>query len=248
MFLDYDITTFDQMKEWVKAQLGHPVIHLEMELESRNGLGHVDMAIKDAIKWFEYEDQDQGSYKDFMIIFLQPGVHTYDTPEDLVQVVEAQPVYGNGFTPFTSFDVGSRESLVATTGWAQFHLVTYVAAQMYLGDVKKYIGKKYDLKFFPAQKKVRVYPTPRDSEDRVIITTVYRAQQMYEYYNHPHLRKLMVEYARRQWGTILYKDIVTLPGGGRVNGEGILAEANKKIEEIEAVIRSQSSPPMISVG
>ena len=244
----YQITTSDQLKEWIKANLGKPVIHLEIEEENKNGLGHINLGIEYGIDFFIRHNQHEGAYKDLMILTLQPGIHTYDIPEDICEAVQAQPVFGNGFTPFTSFDVGARESLVATTGWAQFDLVTYVAAQQYLGDVRKYIGKKYDLQVFPETHKMRVYPTPRDNEERVVIVEVYRRQALYEIYNHFLSRQLMVAKTREIWGSILDKDDYTLPGNGKVNGASILAKAEKDMEKWEQQIVQQSAKPIISVG
>jgi hypothetical protein len=244
----FQITTAAELKEWIKANLGHPCIQLEIEQEDRGGLGHINLGIEYGIDFFIRHNQHEGAYKDLMILTLQPGIHTYDIPDDICEAVQAQPVFGNGFTPFTSFDVGARESLVATTGWAQFDLVTYVAAQQYLGDVRKYIGKKYDLQVFPEQHKMRVYPTPRDGEERVVIVEVYRRQVMLELYNHFLARQLMVAKTREFWGSILGKDSFTLPGGGTVNGDQILAKAEKDIEKWENQITIQSAKPIISVG
>lgn len=244
----YNITTAPELKEWIKANLGHPVIHLEIEQEDRGGLGHINLGIEYGIDFFVRHNQHEGAYKDYMIVTLQPGIHVYDVPEDICEVVETQPVFGNGFTPFTSFDVGARESLVATTGWAQFDLVTYVAAQQYLGDVRKYIGKKYDLEFFPEQHKMRVYPTPKTNEERVVIVTVYRRNELLEIYNHLLSRQLMVAKTKELWGSILSKDNYTLPGNATVNGEKILAEAKADMEKWEKMIIDQSAKPIISVG
>ena len=242
------ITNFSQMREYVKSRLGHPVIDLELELDCREGFGQTEIAINDSIEWFVRENQDEGSYLDWMIVQLQPGIHTYDVPEDITEVIEAQPMYGNGFTPFTSFDVGSMESLVSTTGWAQFDLVTWVAAQQYLGDVRKYIGKKYDIRFFPQQHKMRIYPTPKANEDRMVMFRVYRRNILFELYNHILLKDLMVAKAREQWGINLTKDNHTLPGGVTVDGKGILAKAEKDMELAMKRIIEQSRKPLITLG
>ena len=242
------IYTYDHMREYVLTRLGHPVYELELETQSRDGFGQVEIAINDSIDWFVRHNQDEGSYLDWMVVHTQPGVHTYDVPEEITEIIEAQPIFGNGFTPFTSFDVGSMESLVSTTGWAQFDLVTWVTAQQYLGDVRKLIGKKYDIKFFPQQHKMRIYPTPKANEEPRLMFRIYKRSEIFELYNHILLKDLMVAKAREQWGINLTKDKYTLPGGVSVNGEGILSKAERELKEAKEIIIQQSRKALITVG
>lgn len=235
------------MKEYIKSRLGHPCYSLELELESREGFGHIDIAINDSIDWFCRYNQHEGEYKDWMVMFLQPGITTYDVPDDVTEIVEASQGWANGFTPFTSFDVGTRESLVATTGWAQFDLVTWVTGQLYLADVSKYLSRKYDMRLFPQQHKMKVYPSPKN-EDRAVLFTVYRRQNLIELYNHILLKELMVAKAREQWGVVLTKSKMSLPGTGTINGDAILSKAEKDIEKVMDRIVKESAKPIITTG
>jgi hypothetical protein len=241
-------TNTEQLKEYIKTRLGEPAIDLEIEFERKNGFGQVDIAIQDSLKWFIRENADEGSFKDIMILYPQAGITVYDVPDDITEIVQAQPVYGNGFTPFTSFDVGSRESLVATTGWAQFDLVTYVAAQQYLGDVNKYIGKKYDIHFYPSQHKMRIYPTPKSGQDRALLFTVYRRADLIDIYNNILFQELVVATATVQWGINVTKDRATLPGGGAIDGAGIMSRGNDMRAKALQDIKDESRKAIITVG
>lgn len=240
------LITRDDLVEYIKARLGHPVIDLELELCERNGLGHAHLAIQDSLDWMFRHSQDEADYKDFMVLKLRRGIVEYILPEDVSDVIEAQATWGNGYTPWMSFDVGAGESLVATTGWAQFDLVTYVAAMRYLADVKKLVGVQYTLNYHPHERKLRVKPHPK--EDRYVMVEVYRKDSLSEIFNMVNFRDLCVARTRYIWGSILAKDDVSLPGGGRVNGESILSLAKEELKVAEERIIGESAPPRIMIG
>jgi hypothetical protein len=235
--------TRDDMVEYVRSILGHPVLELELELAERDGLGHVHLAINDALDWMYRYNQDEADYHDWMIVFLRQGIIEYDVPAEVTDVIDAAPSFGNGFTPWTAFDVGSGESLVATTGWSQFDLVTYTAAMRYLSDVQKLVGIQYEIHLNPQQHKMRIFPTPR--ADRAVIVKVFRKSAISEIFANPLFRKLVVAKTKIIWGEILSRDDYTFPGGGKVDGRDLLNNARADLEKIEKDIWEQSARPYI---
>ena len=175
------LITRDDMQEYIISRLGYPVLDLELELQNRNGLGHVQLAIQDSLDYFWREFASDAVYYDYMVLYLRTGIIEYDTPPDIAEVIDVQPSWGNGFSPWTSFDVGAGESLVATTGWSQFDLVTYTAAMRYLSDVQKLVGLQYKVWYNPVTHKLRVNPTPR--ENRGAMAAVYRKSTISEIFN-----------------------------------------------------------------
>lgn len=242
------LQTRDDVVEYVRARLGHPVIDLELDLQAKDGLGHVHLAIQDSLDWMFRHAQDEANYKDFLVIRLKTGIMEYTLPKDISDVVDVKQTWG-GFTPWMAFDVGAGESLVATTffGGNQFDLVTYAAGQRYLADVKKLVGQSYQVHYHPASNVMRIYPTPK--EDRFVLMEVFRKDYLSEVFSMINFRDLVVARTRYIWGTILMKDEnIVIPGGGKVNGSGVLALAEKELEKIETRIRDESSPPMIRFG
>lgn len=235
--------TRDDLVEYVKARLGHPVLELELELAEKDGLGHVHLAINDTLDWFFRYNQDEANFHDWMILYLKAGIIEYDIPEEVTDVIDVAPSYGNGFTPWTAFDVGAGESLVATTGWSQFDLVTYTAAQRYIADVKKLVGTQYQVRFHPFLHKLRIFPTPR--VDRVAICRIYRKTVIGEVFANISFRDLVVARCKIMWGEILDRDDYTLPGGGKVNGSRLLEQARADLKEAEQKIWDESAKPFI---
>jgi hypothetical protein len=237
------LLTRDDVVEYVKARLGFPVLDIELELEERNGLGHIHLAIQDSLDWMFRKAVDEADYHDWIVLYARAGIIEYTLPEGVTDVVEAAPSYGNGFTPWTAFDVGAHESLVATTGWSQFDLVTYTAAKRYLSDVQKLVGIQYQLRFHPVSRTLRILPTPKI--DTAIMIKIYRKAALSEVFNMINFRDLVTARTKIMWGEILSRDDYNFPGGGKVNGERLLSDARTDKKEIEELIYQESARPFI---
>lgn len=231
------------MVEYVKARLGHPVLELELEMEERGGLGHIYLAINDSLDWMYRHNQNEADYWDYMVLYLRQGIIEYTVPPEVSDVVDVAPTFGNGFTPWTAFDVGANESLVATTGWSQFDLVTYTGAMRYLSDVQKLVGIQYQVIFHPQQHRLKVYPTPR--ADRTVICKIYRKAKLQEVFQNILFRDLVCARTKVIWGEILDRDDYTFPGGGKVNGNRLLTDARAELDKIEKLIIDESARPFI---
>lgn len=243
-----ELITTDDMVEYVKSRMGWPVTEIEMVVEERGGLGHIHMAIKDTLDWFYRINMDEASYKDIMKINLRAGIIQYRVPDEIMEVVDVQPSYGNTFSPMMAWDVGPGESLMGVGGaglggLGQFDLVTYAGAIRYLNDVKKLVGTQYSIKLHPVDHILRVYPTPKS--DRVAMATVYVKAKKYEVFANPLFRDMVVARAEMQLGKILKKDDITLPGGAKVNGQQIYSDAKEDWKELMEELKAQSAQPFM---
>ena len=243
-----EIITTDTMVEICKSRMGYPVTELEMVVEERNGLGHIHMAIKDTLDWFYRINMDEASYKDIMKIHLRAGIIQYRVPDEIMEVIDVQPSYGNTFSPMMAWDVGPGESLMGVGGaglggLGQFDLVTYAGAIRYLNDVKKLVGTQYSIKLHPVDHILRVYPTPKS--DRIAMATVYVKAKKYEVFANPLFRDMAVARAEMQLGKILKKDDITLPGGAKVNGQAIYNDAKAEWDALFKLLQEQSAQPFM---
>jgi hypothetical protein len=239
----YSLVTRDDVAEYIKARLGHPCIDLELELQEKDGLGHVHLAINDTLDYMIKENQDESAFADYMVLYARKGIIEYTVPEEVVAAIDAAPSWGNGFTPWVAFDVGASESLVATTGWSQFDITTYAASMRYIADVKKMVGLDYQVFFEPVAHKLRIYPTPR--EDRAIMVRIYRRHKLSEIFGNYLFRDLATAKTGIIWGGILGKDEAPMPGGGKTNGSQILQHYTQLEKEIEEKIWERSRKPFI---
>lgn len=238
-----DFITRDDMVEYVKHRLGYPCLDLELELAEKGGLGHIHMAINDSLDWMFRHNQDESDYHDWMVVFLRQGIIEYDVPEEVTDVIDAAPSFGGGITPWTAFDVGSGESLISTTMFNQFDMVTYTGAMRYLADIQKMVGIQYELRLNAQQHKLRVFPTPKS--DRAAVVKVYRKAKIAEIFQNILFRDLCVARTEITWGKILSRDEVQMPGGGKVDGQRLLSDAQTALEKIEQRILDESARPYI---
>ena len=228
--------------------MGWPVTEIEMVVEEQNGLGHIHMAIQDTLDWFYRINMDEASYKDIMKIPLRAGIIQYRVPDNIMEVIDVQPSYGNTFSPMMAWDVGPGESLMGVGGaglggLGQFDLVTYAGAIRYLNDVKKIVGTQYNIKLHPVDHILRVYPTPKS--DRLALATVYVKAKKYEVFANPLFRDMALARAEMQLGKILKKDDITLPGGAKVNGQAIYNDAKTQWDELFKLLQEQSAQPFM---
>lgn len=240
--------TRDDMVEYIKARLGGSCMELEMEVEERNGLGHLHLAIQDTLDWFYRINQDEAAYLDGLKMNLVAGQIEYRVPEEVMQVVDVSPSYGNTFSPMMAWDVGPGESLMGVGGaglggLGQFDLVTYAGAMRYLADVKKLVGTQYNVHLYPVEHIMRIYPTPKSN--RVAMAMVYVKAKQYEIFANPLFRDMVVARAEMQLGTILKKDEITLPGNSKVNGQGIYNDAKEQWKELFQELKNTSATPLM---
>ena len=243
-----DIITTDDMVEYCKSRLGYPCTEIEMVCEERNGLGHIHLAIKDTLDWFYRINMDEATYRDVMVLRLKQGVMQYQVPDNVYEVVDVSPSYGNTFSPMMAWDVGPGESLMGVGGaglggLGQFDLVTYSGALRYLQDVKKLAGTQYSVKLHPVAHMMRIYPTPKS--DRIALAEVYVKSARYEVFANPLFRDMVVARCQMQLGEILSKDDITLPGGSKVNGQGIYDRGEKRWDALMQKLEDQSAKPFM---
>ena len=243
-----ELITTDDMDEYIKSRMGYPVTEIEMVVEERGGLGHIHLAIKDTLDWIYRINMDEASYKDIMKIPLRAGIIQYRVPDNIMEVIDVQPSYGNTFSPMMAWDVGPGESLMGVGGaglggLGQFDLVTYAGAIRYLNDVKKLVGTQYSIKLHPVDHILRVYPTPKS--DRIAIATVYVKAKKYEVFANPLFRDMVVARAEMQLGKILKKDDITLPGGAKVNGQAVYSDAKEDWKALMDELKAQSAQPFM---
>jgi len=240
--------TTDDMARYISARMGDEVNEIEMVVEEHKGLGHIYMAIQDTADWLFRYCFDESAYVDYMLIRLQPGVIEYHVPEEVMNVVELTPSYGNTFSPMMAWDVGPGESLIGVGGagmggLGQFDLVTMAGAMRYLQDVKKLVGTQYNIKLHPIDHILRVFPTPKTP--RNAIAMVYTKAKMSELYNNIVFRDLAVARAQIQLGEILKRDTYTIPGGGQINGQQIYSDALAKWDKLFELMQKESPGPLM---
>lgn len=133
--------------------------------------------------------------------------------------------------------------------------VNYVITQQHIRTMEMIFSGEQPIRFNRHQKRLFIDTSWGDKimSGMYIIVQGYKIldpDQWTEVYNDRLLKRLATAYIKRQLGTNLSKfNGMTLPGGVILNGQKILDEATKEVDEIEALIESSlQEPPMFFIG
>ena len=78
--------------------------------------------------------------------------------------------------------------------------------------------------------------------------TVYRKETAINLYNNVLLKRLARAKVELLWGKILRKYSMTLPGGGGINADSIIADAKEELQAAIESIRLETDPPIVLIG
>lgn len=244
----------DEFKSYIKRQLGHPVINVEIADEQ------LDDIIFDSVQTFQRYNYSEGSYPDYLVFTLSAGVSQYDLSgtniEDIYDLVLSVGPDGINtlFSP-TNMLLGSDlaglggipgagdNSQTVTPGLA---IAGYDIALMYIKEIQQAFGKAYRVDYRPWSQQLMVVPTPTTSGTGLL--SLYRNESASVLYSQPHVKRLAVAKAKKLWGLHLKKYSMTLPGGGTMNGSEIYGDG--KEEEAQAIqdMRDESEPIDFMIG
>lgn len=255
MALFENITTEDQMVDYIKLNLGAPVINIECTDDQ------IKQRIHDSIQDFQRYNYEDGSYQDYIVFTASAGVSEYPIsaisgsdhrPVDNIEAVwDFEVSFGmDGINTLFSpqhillYDQwvnkgeypGGPGGVTTNTGMT---LASYQTAMMYLEDIKSMFGKWYRAKLLSGRKKIQIIPTPAENITGILI--VYRREYSRYLYNHPLVKKLAVARTKIQWGSHLRKYPAQLPDGISIAGPEILQEGKEEQAEALDAIYGESS-------
>ena len=244
-----EITNLLGMRDYIKRQLGYPVICVEIANEQ------LDDIISDAAKDMHRYLIGEASYKTYMSFQMTSGTSAYSISEDLEAVVDFDTIQGfNGVNQLFTVEhnilyndlVGGKllgTGPDASTGGI---LGNYNTQMMYLEEIRNEFSPRYNVQYNPLSKMMYVTPTPK--EDCVGLLEVFKREDSTLLFNHILFRRLVVARAKKLWGLHLKKYALTLPGGGSINGSEIYSDGVADEEKAFEAIQKEAAPPMFFVG
>lgn len=238
------IDTEQKLIDYVKRQLGHPLINVEVS----------DDMIKDHIHYtiqkyteFAYDGNEKVNFGFDTV----PGVFEYILPDYIhdVFVVKGASyagvamvsvpnnemvVYNNMFSVFTSPN---------TTGVSSF--VLNLANQSMVDTV---FDKDVNFTFNPHSKKLTFHETP---QYRYVIYAAkeYIPEPVDRIYDHEWIKKMVTSKTKFSWGIVTGKFDQTLVSGARINYQDMKSEATEEILKLdEELMTRYVEPAPIYVG
>jgi hypothetical protein len=236
------IITKDDLKRYLLATLGDPVITVEISDEQLNN------CVDDAIDDFTRYNVGEGGYQDFMSLSLSAYVDTYNlSGQNIDSTIDFTTSLTDGInTLFAPTHMVMASDIAAGRYITNYGLVDWNIAMMYLQEIKNSFGTMFTVTYYPGQQILKVYPTP--TQNMTGLLAVYKKEQAIFLFNNVLVRKLALAKARKQWGTNTKKYSITLPGGGTINGQEIYNEGVETEKDILAQIKKESAPVDFFVG
>lgn len=241
------LTTVAQVSDWVKTDLGVPVVCIELPQAT------IDQIIDDCVQIFHTYAYGEGVYEDYIAINVTKGVSAYNVSAwDLASVVDVNQFSGNSvhglntlFSPQLNI-LGSDWIPVGGSNGQGLTLANYEMALQEIDMVNHYFQLRYRTIFREQQGLLTLIPTP--TENGTILIKVHKKEKARYIYNNFLFKELVRARIMKRWGFVLNKRTISFPGGGTVNGEFIYQEGKEAETEAIRMIKAQTIPPAFEVG
>jgi len=249
------ITSLSGCVNYCKRMLGSPVLNVEVSDEQ------FEQIIEDSVQDFQRYTYGEATYRDIMVISLSAGTSAYQLDSTIDSILDIKLTFGNnGINDlFTAqhqllyndwiqgnYPAGSGGSNGAAGLGGSMVMSNYDTAMIYLKEIADHFQRTYTCDFNPNSYILRVWPTPNTNSKAML--TIFKKEDAINLYNNALFKKLVIARSRIMWGNNLGKNIITLPGGGTTNGDGILAKGEKDEEAALQNIKLETEPPIFIVG
>ncbi|AGS81087.1 neck protein [Caulobacter phage Cr30] len=234
----------ETFKQYCLRRLGFPVIKINVSEDQ------VDDRITDALQYYADHHYD-GSIKQYYKyqVTTQDRNNGYITlPENIVGVVRIFPI-GQYVSTTNFFDIRYQIALNDLYDLTSVSLAPYFITLQYLELIQQILVGEQPLRYNRHMNRVYIDMNwDRIDEGEYVVFECQQVIDPDEYddvWNDRWLKKYATALIKRQWGENLTKFIgQKLPGGGEFNGERILNDAIKEIEELEAKAPESIGPQL----
>lgn len=253
------ITDEYEMLEYVKLNMGMPVINIELADEQ------FLMAINDAVLEFQKYAASEATYMEHCILNLSAGTSYYPVsacrsvlnngapvnPQSVNDCVISSNLDGinNLFTPAhillmetgaLMYPNGTAFGPIINTQGAGHPLSNYTNAIMYLKEITNIFGKSITMRFIQGKGMLQANPTPTISGPCIVLLTQgLTASELYGFTN---FRKLAIAKCLIIYARVLRKYSGSLPDGLTLNASEVMAEGKELYDQTLKDIKAESQP------
>jgi hypothetical protein len=242
------IENWAEMRALIKANLGAPLICVELSLDQLNN------AIQDAID-FLHEYWSYGSYKDIITLQLVKNQREYLIEEEgILAAIEIVSATANSYDDYDDRRPFTLERQIArAVPTPSSH--PPLNSRLGLTDIETMMQGlrdwqfRYVIPFAPKwndlSKTLIVEPTPQ--QDCKAGLVIWRREKMANLFNTLQFRRLATAYAGIRWASNLSKYTISLPGGASMNAQTMKSDWVAERDKWEAQIRGERAS-IFSVG
>lgn len=244
-------TTRQQLIDYCKRELGHPVIEINVDDDQ------VDDRVDQALSYF-YDFHYDGTEK----YYLKHQLTSTDITNQYISIDESiigiSRIFNVGDTNINTgniFDVVYQFRLNDIWDMSNSTLTYYTMTRTHLAMIDQLLNGVAPIRFNRHTDKLYIdWDWNTDAvEGQYIIAECFKKvdpDTNPDVFSDRMLKKYLTALIKKQWGNNLTKfSGIQMPGGVTLNGDKILDEATAEVKEIEQEIRDQyEAPPMFFVG
>lgn len=237
------INTEEKLLNYIKRQLGQPMITVEVPDESI-----LDIIYETVLKFTEYCWEGE---LERAILIKAEGAGTYQFREPVAQVftvkstsgtgsyMNFQANYGEGYVPDMFIDLRSN---------MQDIMVSMISISNMNQMSQKYFELQPNFTFTQGRNCIELHENYKGP-------MLVHYQQVYEpleedmIYNHPWVKEYQIQKAKFLWGTITGKYSQQLVGGQQINYSDMKSEAENDMQRLnEELLTKYTDPQPIDIG
>lgn len=223
----HQIQNVEQLKAYIKGQLGSPVICVELSDEQLEDI------IRDTVQYIQRYYFNEGHYSDWLIMELQPGITRYKICQELESVVDFRTSnwIGGINDLFTVPHALLYDQVMGMNCWqgncmgnsAAYGdiLGSWKATLTWMAEADDMFGEHFQVRYNEKEKELEVMPSPKHPTKGMM--KVWKRQRAERIFNDFMFKKMVVAKAGMVWTNALRKYNLQIAGGGTLNADSLYA-------------------------
>ena len=230
-----------KLREKIMRRLGWPVVKVELTEE------HIDDAIDESKSKFIDFATGKATEQSYYVLPVSAGISIYELPETVHSVVKNEVPdglkkgshYSDSFISYYTLPMGLQQFSDMYDVINNIDMVSTIYMNSYLNLMNQFSVSKYIIDYHDLQNAIQVTPTP--TEDFYLFLNIFAVVPEEILFNESWVCKYAAAVAKKFLGEIRAKySGVNLPGGGTMNGDRLISEAN---EEMAELMEASDAPP-----
>lgn len=238
------ITNKEELKTFIKQELGYPVIDINVADEQ------IEQQIDKAIQKYQKNHFD-GWIFDTEIVSLTSNIAEYTLNSDIYNVID---ILYNGVGSDSNYEAilyNPWDFFYARGYGGSMDVTSFYLLQEKMRLIETRLRTKYLFTYQYSTNKFKLHPAP--TTDSTIALIVQRFNDPYEYvniYNDDWLKEYATALVGIQWGLNMNKfQGAILPGGATINSQGILDYYKGEKDRLEQQLQDMyTEPPSPMIG
>lgn len=230
-----------KLREKVLRRLGWPVVKVELTED------HVNDAIDEAKSKFVDFATGKATEQSYYVLPVSAGTAMYELPETVHSVVKTEipdglkkgSYYSDSFISYYTLPMGLQQFSDMYDVINNIDMVSTVYMNSYLNMMEQFTISKYIIDYHDLQNQIHITPIPTD--DFYLFLLIFSVVPEEILYNSMWLYKYATAVAKKMLGEIRSKySGVNLPGGGTMNGDRLISEANEEMAELTEALDAET--------